>query len=99
MEAQQSIEGALTALEGAHKRPLNWPRSRSRGRAAGAHLGAQLGAHPGARFGPVRRPQGGGNQIRIAVPVGAHDAEGHQHRLDSPPQGFPASMASRGRRT
>ena len=91
MEAQQSIEGALTALEGAHKRPLN----RSRGRAAGAHPGA----HPGARFGPVRRQQGGGNQIRIAVPVGAHDAEGHQHRLDGPPQGFPASMASRGRRT
>ena len=91
MEAQQGIEGALTALKGAHKRPLN----RSRGRAAGAHPGA----HPGARFGPVRRQQGGGNQIRIAVPVGAHDAEGHQHRLDGPPQGFPASMAVRGRRT
>ena len=111
METQQSIEGALTALEGAHKRPLNWPRnwprnrprnwprnrprSRSRGRAAGGHPGAHLGA----RFGPVRRPQGGSNQIRIAVPVGAHDAEGHQHRLDGPPQGFPAGMAGRRGRT
>ena len=82
MEAQQCIEGALTALEGAHKRPLNRPRN-----------------WPCNRPGPVRRPQGGGNQIRIAVPVGAHDAEGHQHRLDGPPQGFPASMAGRGRRT
>ena len=107
MEAEQSIEGALTALEGAHKRPhnrphrgpRNRPRSRSRSRAGGTHPTAHHTAHPGARSGPVRRPQGGGNQLRIAVPVGAHDAEGHQHRLDGPLQGFPASMAGRRGRT